>query len=60
MLDPKKIAEIDQSMASLKEIVIPALKAYYDKLVEVGFSVDQAFQLTCQFQLFMMSSRGSM
>ena len=55
MLDSKKMAEVDQSIAALKEIFIPSLKAYYDECIKVGFSKDQAFQLTLSFQLTVLN-----
>lgn len=55
MLDPKKIADADQGMAALKEVFIPSLKVYYDKCIEVGFSKQEAFQLTLIFQTSMLN-----
>jgi hypothetical protein len=54
----KLTAEAEQTKAGLKEFA-GMIFAYYEGLVEAGFSADQALQLTIQYQsVFIAMSLG--
>ena len=46
MLDPKKIADLDQYLAFIKDSLIPALRNFYVGLLDTGFNEAQALSLT--------------
>lgn len=45
--DPVRVrAQLDQAMALLGDTLPPALKSFYDKNVEAGFTKEEAMELT--------------
>ncbi|KKN74254.1 hypothetical protein LCGC14_0391930 [marine sediment metagenome] len=45
-MDPKELASLDQDAAIVVDSLCPMLRSFYRRLVDEGFSRDQAFILT--------------
>jgi len=48
-LTPEQISELDQTMAGMKEHVIPMVFSFYQGAIDAGFDTTQAFQLARDF-----------
>jgi len=49
--------QLDQAMAAI-ETASAVIRAYYDNLVKVGFTPDQAMTLTLDFQRVTLSNKA--
>ena len=60
MIDPKQQSEIDQAMASVKEVYPPVCWSIYQDFEEKGFNECQSFELTRIILegIFKVASRG--
>ena len=48
-LTPEEISELDQTMAGMREHVIPLVFSFYEGAIDAGFDTTQAFQLARDF-----------
>ena len=48
-LTPEQISELDQTMAGMKEHIIPLVFSFYKGAMDAGFDTTQAFQLARDF-----------
>jgi len=59
MLDPRKIAEIEQATAFMVEVFPKTMKQLYDALIEEGFAEQQAMQLVIVWFQTIMSVKDN-
>ena len=53
-MSPKDVNLLEQAAQDLREQVVPALKTFFEGMIENGFTREEAFTLTRDF--FKMSS----
>ena len=54
-MDAKDLHNMDQNLADLRDVTLPMLFVYYQGLINAGFTEDQAFTLTRDFHLRLVS-----
>lgn len=59
MLDPKKIAQLDQERASLVEMLPPLWWELYQANIAQGFTPEEAMHLVCLYTAALLNGNGS-